>query len=372
MKHSIFNGLKKKLLGDNKEYKRRTELIFDEKVREEYIEKQKNRNKKRYIFLIVSAAILTLILCLSNAFYEEEFVMKNGHITCIQRPSSQEGAATYRLSVFDSGKETGIVSVTVNPKIDTKNGNDEKSGKNGEKTDASDSKNAAETSKSEKAEKRRTECEKIAKNLSASTEGAFLILPGSFADGRQLEFRKYNEHSGIVYLCLLTIAGLLIVYSARYKTAENDAKNARDDIEKELPGFINSLVLLLEAGLVLSSALEKAACAGKRNSYFYERLSNISEKVSTTNTSFVRELVDFSRKSGVREFVRASGIIADNFELGSELCEKLSAESEILWHTRKKSVIEKGHIAETKLTIPLVILLLVLILVTIAPAMMEM
>ena len=53
------------------------------------------------------------------------------------------------------------------------------------------------------------------------------------------------------------------------------------------------------------------------------------------------------------------------------MTEKLQAESEILWMNRKKNCEERGRLAETKLTLPLVIFLLVLIVITIAPALLE-
>ena len=57
--------------------------------------------------------------------------------------------------------------------------------------------------------------------------------------------------------------------------------------------------------------------------------------------------------------------------IGVYLSEKLKQENSLLWLARKQQSEEKGRLAETKLTLPLMILLLVLIMMTIAPAMME-
>ncbi len=43
-----------------------------------------------------------------------------------------------------------------------------------------------------------------------------------------------------------------------------------------------------------------------------------------------------------------------------------------MWIGRKKKAEEKGKLAETKLTFPLMILLLVLIMITVAPALLGM
>ena len=64
-------------------------------------------------------------------------------------------------------------------------------------------------------------------------------------------------------------------------------------------------------------------------------------------------------------------MISDNWNKGTALAEKLESENEILWNSRKKIAEEKGKLAETKLTFPLMILLIVLIMIVIAPALME-
>jgi tight adherence protein C len=70
--------------------------------------------------------------------------------------------------------------------------------------------------------------------------------------------------------------------------------------------------------------------------------------------------------------MRFAGVIADNIGKGSALSEKLQTESDLLWNSRKKKAEERGRIAETKLTIPMLLMLLVLVMITIAPAALEM
>ena len=74
---------------------------------------------------------------------------------------------------------------------------------------------------------------------------------------------------------------------------------------------------------------------------------------------------------GVSEFSRLAGVIQDNQLLGTDISDKLRNEGEILWDLRKRNAEERGRLAETKLTLPLAILLMVLVLVTAAPAMIQ-
>jgi len=186
-----------------------------------------------------------------------------------------------------------------------------------------------------------------------------------------------THSSRIPLLVMIFLVVGIFLYQGRYAKIKAIEKEARESIIRELPEFINKLVLLLSAGLVLTSAfdriLESYEKRGKeRKSYFYSQLLQVSVSMRETNNSMIIGLKEFSGRSGVRELTRVTNIIADNASKGAELAEKLQGESELLWLTKRKLAEEKGRLAETKMTLPLMILLLVLIMVTITPALMEM
>ena len=74
---------------------------------------------------------------------------------------------------------------------------------------------------------------------------------------------------------------------------------------------------------------------------------------------------------GVSQFSRLAGIIRDNQLKGFDISGKLKNEAELLWDLRKRNAEERGRLAETRLTMPLALLLLVLLLVTAAPAIIQ-
>lgn len=127
------------------------------------------------------------------------------------------------------------------------------------------------------------------------------------------------------------------------------------------------MVLLLNAGLVLTTAIAKIAEEDKQ-SYFYSEIRAIYSRMKSVNSAFDAEFRDFARRSGVRELLRLSNIITDNMNKGTELVSKLEQESALMWHMSKKQVEERGRIAESKMTFPMAVMLLALILVTSAPA----
>lgn len=221
----------------------------------------------------------------------------------------------------------------------------------------------------------------ILEQLSEKGSSVDLKLPNKI-EGLQISWSAQSENNLILFFFSFLFSGL-IIYFKRYDQINKELKEAEESIISDLPEFINKLVLLLNAGLVVSTAFSKivedyevfyssvSKSTGRRR-YLYEELREIQNRTNRTNTSMIFELKEFSQRSGVRELIRLTAIIADNWNKGSMLAEKLEGESELLWVSRKKRAEEKGKIAETKLTFPLMILLIVLIMITIAPALMEM
>ena len=189
---------------------------------------------------------------------------------------------------------------------------------------------------------------------------------------------KWNRERGISVpeVILVTIAALLSIYLLRYRQAKNELKTDSEAILRDLPEFVNKLVLLLSAGLVTETAVMKITGdyqkhVGLRKKPLYEGFCEIEKRMLETNASFLKELRIFAQKSDVRELIRFSNILDENIHTGNSLSEKLEGEAAMLWFYRKKNAEEKGRLAETKLTFPLVIQLLVLMMITLAPVFLK-
>ena len=109
----------------------------------------------------------------------------------------------------------------------------------------------------------------------------------------------------------------------------------------------------------------------KSEDYFRQQISAICRTSAVENKSLVTVLSAYSERIGVREFTRVVNLIRENQYRGVDLTEGLESEAEILWNQRKKLAEERGKLAETRMTLPLALLLMVLILVTAAPAVLH-
>ena len=218
----------------------------------------------------------------------------------------------------------------------------------------------------------------IASELNSDKAVKKVKLPDSLASGEKISWEVEDKSgSNGIAIMAVTVLTAFCIYKKRFSVLEQQRRLQRESVMRQLPEFVNRLVLLLNAGLVLTSAFEKSVEESfvedsKGDDYFYGKLREIYVLCTTTNASMHVEFRKMAKESGIRELMRVSNIISDNIRKGVELTGKLQAESELLWISRKKSCEEKGRIAETKLTLPLMIFLMVLIIITVAPALMEM
>lgn len=70
--------------------------------------------------------------------------------------------------------------------------------------------------------------------------------------------------------------------------------------------------------------------------------------------------------------MRIASILRENERKGTDIIENLDYESRYLWDKRKIIAREQGKMMEMKMAYPLGLLLIVLMVVTMAPAMLEM
>lgn len=207
-----------------------------------------------------------------------------------------------------------------------------------------------------------------------------VTLPDRLKTGEKITWSAAKRtNTAAIAFAMIVLA--VFIYRNRFEPLEKMRKVRMDSVRRQLPEFVNRLVLLLGAGLVLSSAFERIVeesrqSAALASDYFYMCMDGIYSKIKETNGSMEKEFRDFARSSehsgeGSRELMRISNIITDNISKGVELTDKLQSESETLWLSRKRSSEERGRLAETKLTMPLTVFLLVLVVVTVSPALLE-
>lgn len=323
------------------------------------------QEKKKLLIKIVLFILLFVVLIFNDvsagrAEYSNVKLNDNGEIVSAVRPGEGEDSYSFtaRVKIKSEGKESEQeYYITIEPAGEKESVQDD-----GLLSDAPQE-NATEA-----------ELKKLVSTLNDDTTATEVALPQKLESGEELVWTKAENTDPVIYFIGLLFM-LWLVYHNRFQAISREEKKARESIIRELPEFINKLVLLINAGVILNTAFLKIIddCDEKKinESYFYRRIAGIGKMVQETNASFHQELYSFAKHSGVKELMRITNIMLDNISKGDDLSDKLRRENELLWFARKQQAEEKGKLAETKLTMPLMLLLMVLIMVTIAPALME-
>lgn len=325
-----------------------------------------NKTKKQILLVLILGTILIVADIIMSDKDGVEVEGANGQL-CLVRPEagSDSGYLTVKAEVKGNN---GIYEKVLNIRLEP-----HKKDKDLETIKQPDSDGVLMSAEEQLDYELRT----IADGVNGDVSKKKVSLPAKLDTGESISWTvEDTSNTNTLVILLLMISSVIIIYRERNSVVRKKAAIDRESVLSQLPGFINRLVLLLNAGMVINSAFEKAVeegVAGCKDSsdFFYGNMNAIHVSMNKTNGSMGKELKDFARRSGVQELMRISNIINDNLSKGTELTHKLQSESELLWMGRKKRCEEMGKLAETKLTLPLLLFLLVLIVITIAPALLE-
>ena len=212
-------------------------------------------------------------------------------------------------------------------------------------------------------------------NTSQREEREVWMLPGEVGEGVELRWTKPEK--GRSYLLPLLFMPLVLLYM--YRDGKDKEKKRKvyekNDIVMSIPAFNDRMLLLLGCGLIYEDAFNRIAEGyreGETLRPFGELLIKASDEAKATNSESIVYLAKEAGRLKIKELSRLTALIADNRFRGADLSEKLKQESGLLWNERRKKAEEMGKIAETKLSGPMALMLLVLILITAAPAIMQM
>lgn len=164
--------------------------------------------------------------------------------------------------------------------------------------------------------------------------------------------------------------------SFKSKKARKEIEKNREEIVMSLPAFINQILLLVDSGLILSDAFRRIASeysllSKKEQNYFTRKVSEIAKDSDRTGIGVIKGFYGFACGAGVKELTKTANYLSENENRGTELWRGLSELAEDLWSERKRLCMERIKRSELKMSFPLAIMLISLILMTSAPALMQ-
>ena len=164
-----------------------------------------------------------------------------------------------------------------------------------------------------------------------------------------------------------------VIWLGRYGALERKLKIRASAVEEQTADVMTALILYLDAGLVADAAVAELTGDGaEEKGPLYKAMADIKRRCEASNVPFPQAFYSYAVSSGSRELIRFASLIKENSTYGSGLSQKLRAESARMHDSRLSRAKARAKEIETKLCMPLMLLLASLLAIAAGPVLLTM
>ena len=200
---------------------------------------------------------------------------------------------------------------------------------------------------------------------------AELILP-SVLGQKQLSWylpeKQAEGRSGILFAGLLPV---LLPLARRLELRQQEKKKKRQ-MERAYPVVVQKMTVYLGAGLSIQNAWERVTESGNGRDPLIMEM-NVTKIQMRNGMPQQEALRQFGRRVQDPQLRRLANMLYRNLRRGDEfLLERLKEMNSEAWEERKKRIRIQSEEAETKLLVPMILMLTVILMIILTPAMLTM
>lgn len=198
-------------------------------------------------------------------------------------------------------------------------------------------------------------------------------LPSQW-DERAIVWKIQGEDYSLFVWALTPIVAILI-YFCTDRDLQQRLEQRKNDLRAEYPGVVHKLVLLLGAGLSVRKAFERMGQEYEKQKEMTGLCSPGAEEIMMTCRqlqSGVTEsaaYIQLGKRAGIREYIGLSTLLVQNQKRGNdEMLSRIMEEAARASGEKLLFVKKLGEEAGTKILIPMVMLLAVIMIIIMIPA----
>ena len=199
----------------------------------------------------------------------------------------------------------------------------------------------------------------------------YYYLPDEW-NGKKLEWHRRQDTSG-TFLAALSLAAGAVLMVAGQKEEGKRQKKRREQLFMDYPGLIMKFTLLVQAGMTARKAFQKMAAdyrrtRGKNPRFAYEEIMAACYEMES-GISEAEAYRRMGERCGQLKYKTFATLLIQNLQKGSRhLADLLEKESMEAWEERKRKARVLGEAAATKLLVPMVMMLAVVMALVMIPA----
>ena len=222
----------------------------------------------------------------------------------------------------------------------------------------------------QKEEKRLLEA--VEKSEEETREKEIMVLPAKL-DGKELVWgsKRSNVWFGILLGTFCTAA---MIYFMKDRDLQKETEERESQMRLAYPEIVSKLSIYLGAGITVRTAWEKICAdyekreAGNKRNYACEEMKIVCQEMKS-GISETAAFERFGKRCGIQLYSKFSTLLTQNLRKGStRLGPLLKEESKLAFEERKNAARKAGEEAGTKLLLPMVMMLCVVMLMILLPA----
>lgn len=173
-----------------------------------------------------------------------------------------------------------------------------------------------------------------------------------------------------IFVCFIVLA--IIIGYAKDKDLSKNIEMKQRKVRDEYPILLHQLVLYMGAGTTVRGAFERIVTNGSKSKkeppVILEEIRHmLSDLRAGMSECSVYE--SLGRRLGVREYVKLGALLSQNMKYGNRyLLDRLREEGDLAMEEKLSNVRKRGGEAETKLIVPQVLLLAIVMVLILLPA----
>ncbi len=198
-----------------------------------------------------------------------------------------------------------------------------------------------------------------------------MVLPAQVDDYPVVWKEVIEDSSGYFLLLVLIVAGIL--YWGHGKELEQKLEARRKELLLDYPEIVNKLALYMGAGMTIRNAFFKMGedygkQERKKRRYVYEEILIACHELQGGRSE--TEAYDhFGRRCQVQAYIKLSALLSQNLRKGSnDLVQMLRQEADNAFLQRKSLAKKLGEEAGTKLLLPMMMMLCIVMVIIMIPA----
>ncbi|MCL2099461.1 MAG: type II secretion system F family protein, partial [Oscillospiraceae bacterium] len=177
-----------------------------------------------------------------------------------------------------------------------------------------------------------------------------------------------NDFIGLIVLTAGTLLLLFVCY-AMYDDLSDKANKRREAIERQFPGVVSKLALLITSGMIMNRAWKETAYS--QQSELYKEMQKTSEELENLVSPEIA-YGNFISRCNTKETAKLASAIMQNLSKGNaEIGNLLKGIAKEAWLERRHIVKRDSERAKSKLMIPTMLLFLAILVMIMVPIAMN-